>query len=149
MANASVQVAELKVQDISIQNMAQSLSVILYTHFLINTHPFSSLLINVGVRDSTYVLDGCCITSLIYASRNTTPIRLIHRPCFALMHMLGFRFVPRIRDSRIRNSIFQSQIDYAALKPMIGGTLNIKQISPLGRYFASGRINRCGLSQRR
>ncbi|MEQ1325156.1 Tn3 family transposase, partial [Acinetobacter soli] len=48
---------------------------------------------------------------------------------FALMHMLGFRFAPRIRDlGDTKLYIPKSDIDYAALKPMIGGTLNIKQI---------------------
>ena len=45
------------------------------------------------------------------------------------MHMLGFRFAPRIRDlGDTKLYIPKSDIDYAALKPMIGGTLNIKQI---------------------
>lgn len=48
---------------------------------------------------------------------------------FALMHLLGFRFAPRIRDlGETRLYIPKGQTAYDALKPMIGGALNIKQI---------------------
>jgi len=48
---------------------------------------------------------------------------------FALMHLLGFRFAPRIRDlGDTKLFIPKSDVLYDALKPMIGGTLNIKHI---------------------
>ena len=50
-------------------------------------------------------------------------------PVFALMHRLGFRFAPRIRDLKdTKLYISKSDAGYDALKPMIGGTLNIKQV---------------------
>jgi TnpA family transposase len=46
---------------------------------------------------------------------------------FALMHLLGFRFAPRIRDlSDTKLYIPKGQAGYEALKPMIGGTLSFK-----------------------
>jgi hypothetical protein len=48
---------------------------------------------------------------------------------FALMHLLGFRFAPRIRDlGDTKLYISKGETAYDALKPMIGGTLNIKHV---------------------
>ena len=48
---------------------------------------------------------------------------------FALMHTLGFRFAPRIRDLGDTILYIPGAIaDYPALKAMIGGTLNIKHL---------------------
>ena len=45
---------------------------------------------------------------------------------FALMHLLGFRFAPRIRDLKdTKLNVPKSGQDYPALNTMIGGTLNI------------------------
>ena len=45
------------------------------------------------------------------------------------MYLLGFRFAPRIRDlSDTKLYIPKSDTAYELLKPMIGGTLNIKHI---------------------
>jgi len=48
---------------------------------------------------------------------------------FALMHLLGYRFAPRIRDlADTKLYIPKGDGGYDALKPMIGGPLNIKLI---------------------
>jgi TnpA family transposase len=45
------------------------------------------------------------------------------------MHLLGFRFAPRIRDlGDTKLYVPKSDAEYEALYPMIGGTLNIKLI---------------------
>ena len=45
------------------------------------------------------------------------------------MHLLGFRFAPRIRDlGDTKIYIPKGDAAYDALKPMIGGTLNIKHV---------------------
>jgi hypothetical protein len=45
------------------------------------------------------------------------------------MHLLGFRFAPRIRDlGDTKLYIPKGDATYEALKPMIGGTLNIKHV---------------------
>ncbi|MBC6371150.1 hypothetical protein ERK17_09945, partial [Lactobacillus kullabergensis] len=44
-------------------------------------------------------------------------------------HLLGFRFAPRIRDlGDTKLYIPKGDATYEALKPMIGGTLNIKHV---------------------
>ena len=48
---------------------------------------------------------------------------------FALMHLLGFRFAPRIRDlADTKIYIPESDSEYDGLKPMIGGTIKLKHI---------------------
>jgi TnpA family transposase len=48
---------------------------------------------------------------------------------FALTHLLGFRFAPRIRDLGDKKLyIPKGDVGYNGLKPLIGRTLNIKQI---------------------
>ena len=48
---------------------------------------------------------------------------------FALMHLLGFRFAPRIRDlSDTKLYLPPSKVKYQALKAMTGGTINLKAI---------------------
>jgi len=55
--------------------------------------------LNVGIRDSTYLLDG-----LLYheadprIKEHYTDTAGFTDRVFALMHLLGFCFVPRIRD---------------------------------------------------
>jgi TnpA family transposase len=89
--------------------------------------------VNVGVRDSTYVLDG-----LLY---HESDLRIEEHytdtagftDVFALMHLLGFRFAPRIRDlGDTKLYIPKGDATYEALKPMIGGTLNIKHVRAHG-----------------
>ncbi len=49
---------------------------------------------------------------------------------FALMHLLGFRFAPRIRDlSDTKLYLPTRKLKYEALNPMIGGTLNILRLA--------------------
>lgn len=48
---------------------------------------------------------------------------------FALMHLLGFRFTPRIRDlGETKLYVPQGVHAYPTLRPLIGGTLNIKHV---------------------
>ncbi len=45
------------------------------------------------------------------------------------MHLLGFRFAPRIRDlGETKLYVPNSVQDYPTLRPMLGGTLNIKHV---------------------
>lgn len=54
---------------------------------------------NVGVRDSTYVLDGLLYhESDLRIEEHYTDTAGFTDHVFALMHLLGFRFAPRIRD---------------------------------------------------
>ena len=102
-----------------------------YTHISDQYAPFHTKMVNVGVRDSTYVLDGLLYhESDLRIEEHYTDTAGFTDHVFALMHLLGFRFAPRIRDLSDTKLYIPSRGDaaYDALKPMIGGALNIKHI---------------------
>ena len=101
-----------------------------YTHISDQYAPFSTKVVNVGVRDSTYVLDGLLYhESDLRIEEHYTDTAGFTDHVFGLMHLLGFRFAPRIRDlGDTKLFIPKSETAYPKLKPMIGGKLNIKQI---------------------
>lgn len=52
---------------------------------------------------------------------------------FALIHLFGFRFAPRIRNlGSTKFYITKGHVAYSALKPMTGITLNIKHVRTNG-----------------
>ena len=101
-----------------------------YTHISDQYAPFHTKVVNVGVRDSTYVLDGLLYhESDLRIEEHYTDTAGFTDHVFALMHLLGFRFAPRIRDlGDTKLYIPKGDVAYDALKPMIGGTLNIKHV---------------------
>ena len=101
-----------------------------YTHISDQYAPFSSQVVNVGVRDSTYVLDGLLHhESDLRIEEHYTDTAGFTDHVFALMHLLGFRFAPRIRDlSDTKLYLPPGKITYQALKAMTGGTINLKSI---------------------
>ena len=101
-----------------------------YTHISDQYAPFSTKVINVGVRDSTYVLDGLLYhESELRIEEHYTDTAGFTDHVFGLMHLLGFRFAPRIRDLKdTKLYIPRNEEDYSGLKSMTGGTLNIEKI---------------------
>ena len=101
-----------------------------YTHISDNYAPFSIKVVNVGMRDSTYVLDGLLYhESDLRIEEHYTDTAGFTDHVFALMPQMGFRFAPRIRDlGDTRLYIPKGEASYDALKPMIGGTLNISHV---------------------
>ncbi len=101
-----------------------------YTHISDQYAPFHAKVVNVGLRDSTYVLDGLLYhESDLRIEEHYTDTAGFTDHVFALMHLLGFRFAPRIRDlGDTKLYIPKGDVAYEGLKPMIGGTLNIKHI---------------------
>ncbi len=87
-------------------------------------------LITSNLRDSTYVLDGLLHHEAdlnIYEHYTDTAGFTDH--VFALMHLLGFKFAPRIRDlSDKRIYLPNKSTNYSALSSMVGGYLNLKLI---------------------
>jgi TnpA family transposase len=102
----------------------------IYTHISDTYAPFSTKMVNVGTRDSTYVLDGLLYhESDLRIEEHYTDTAGFTDHVFALMHMLGFRFAPRIRDLGDTKLYIPGTIqEYPGLKTMIGGTLNIKHV---------------------
>lgn len=101
-----------------------------YTHISDQYAPFSMKVVNVGVRDSTYVLDGLLYhESELRIEEHYTDTAGFTDHVFGLMHLLGFRFAPRIRDlGDTKLYVSGSPADYPALGALIGGKLNIKHI---------------------
>lgn len=83
------------------------------------------------MRDSTYVLDGLLYhESDLRIEEHYTDTAGFTDHVFGLMHLLGFRFAPRIRDlGETKLFIPKSDKSYEAIKSMISGErLNIKAI---------------------
>jgi TnpA family transposase len=101
-----------------------------YTHISDQYSPFNAKVVNVGVRDSTYVLDGLLYhESDLRIEEHYTDTAGFTDHVFALMHLLGFSFAPRIRDlGDTKLFTLKGDTGYGALKPMIGGKLNIKHV---------------------
>lgn len=101
-----------------------------YTHISDQYAPFSAKVVNVGVRDATYVLDGLLHhESDLRIEEHYTDTAGFTDHVFALMNLLGFRFAPRIRDlGDTKLYVPASDANYDALKSMIGGILNIKHV---------------------
>lgn len=102
-----------------------------YTHISDQYAPFHAKVVNVGVRDSTYVLDGLLYhESDLRIEEHYTDTAGFTDHVFGLMHLLGFRFAPRIRDlGDTKLFIPKGEASYDALKPMMSSDrLNIKAI---------------------
>ena len=102
-----------------------------YTHISDQYAPFHTKVVNVGVRDSTYVLDGLLHhESDLRIEEHYTDTAGFTDHVFALMHLLGFRFAPRIRDlGDTKLYIPKGEIIYDTIKPLISSDkLNIKAI---------------------
>jgi TnpA family transposase len=101
-----------------------------YTHISDQYAPFHTKVINSPIRDATHVLDGLLNhESDLRIEEHYTDTAGYTDHVFALMHLLGFRFAPRIRDLKdSRIYIPGSAKDYPTLSVMIGGSLDRKRI---------------------
>jgi TnpA family transposase len=101
-----------------------------YTHISDQYAPFHTKVINSTVRDATYVLDGLLYhESDLLIEEHYTDTAGFSDHLFALMHLLGFRFVPRIRDlADKRLYIHGDAKNYPTIAGLIGGNINVKHI---------------------
>ncbi|MGL6129055.1 Tn3 family transposase, partial [Chryseobacterium artocarpi] len=101
-----------------------------YTHISDQYAPFHTKVINVGVRDATYVLDGLLYhESDVQIEEHYTDTSGFTDHVFALMQLLGFKFAPRIRDLNAKKLFIpEASTGYSALSEHIGGTINSKKI---------------------
>ena len=77
----------------------QKPGVQLYTYISDQYSPYHVQVISAGIRDSTHVLDGLLHhESDLRIEEHYTDTAGFTDHVFALMHLLGFRFAPRIRD---------------------------------------------------
>lgn len=101
-----------------------------YTHISDQFAPYHTKVINAAVRDATHVLDGLLYheTDLRIEEHYTDTAGFTDH-VFALMHLLGFRFAPRIRDlADKRLYIHGDSRQYPTLAGLIGGSINVKHI---------------------
>jgi TnpA family transposase len=100
--------------------------VLFYTHVSDQYAPFHTKVINATVRDATHVLDGLLYhESDLKIEEHYTDTAGFTDHVFALCHLLGFRFAPRIRDLADRRIyVLDKASTYPAIAGLIGGTLN-------------------------
>jgi TnpA family transposase len=102
-----------------------------YTHISDQYAPFHTKVVNVGIRDSTFVLDGLMHhESDLRIEEHYTDTAGFTDHVFALMHLLGYRFAPRIRDlGETKLYVPTRDASLPALKSMICGAINTKAIA--------------------
>jgi TnpA family transposase len=101
-----------------------------YMHISDQYTPFHMKVIHATVRNATHVLDGLLYhESDLRIEEHYTDTAGFTDHVFALMHLLGFRFAPRIRDlADKRLYIYSNAKQYPMLAGLIGGSINIKYI---------------------
>jgi len=104
--------------------------VTFYTHVSDQYSPFHTKVINAAVRDATHVLDGLLYhESDLRIEEHYTDTAGFTDHVFALCHLLGFRFAPRIRDLADKRLYVPGKFDrWATLSPLIGGSINTRLI---------------------
>jgi len=102
--------------------------VLFYTHLSDQYAPFYTKVINANVRDATHVLDGLLYhESQLRIEEHYTDTAGFTDQVFALCHMLGFEFAPRIADLADKRIYVPGKPgDWPNLAPLIGGPLNVK-----------------------
>ncbi|EJB8506450.1 Tn3 family transposase, partial [Vibrio parahaemolyticus] len=110
----------------------QEPGVQIYTHISDQYSPFFTKVIS-RVRDSTHVLDGLLYhESDLEIAEHYTDTAGFTEHVFALMHLLGFAFAPRIRDLHDKRLYIEGKPEqYPGLKSIISPTsLKPKDIEP-------------------
>ncbi len=104
--------------------------VTFYTHISDQFAPFHTRVINAPVRDATYVLDGLLHhESDLCIEEHYTDTAGFTDHVFGLMHLLGFRFAPRIRDLKDKNLYVHGDAKaYPTLSSLVGGPIQVKHI---------------------
>jgi TnpA family transposase len=102
-----------------------------YTHVSDQYSPFHTKVINATIRDATHVLDGLLYhESDLRIEEHYTDTGGFTDHVFALCHLLGYRFAPRIRDlADKRLAVIEKPTCYPALEGLIGTALNTKRIT--------------------
>jgi TnpA family transposase len=105
--------------------------VTFYTHVSDQYSPFHTKVINSTVRDATHVLDGLLYHETdLDIQEHYADTQGYTDQVFAMTHLLGFRFAPRIRDlGDKRLYTIEKPACYPELTPLIGGAVKIRQIA--------------------
>ncbi len=105
--------------------------VTFYTHISDQYGPFHTKVINSTVRDATHMLDGLLYHEAeLDIQEHYSDMQGYTGQVFAMTHLLGFRFAPRIRDlGDKRLYTIEKPTCYPELAPLIGGAIKIRQIA--------------------
>lgn len=99
----------------------------IYTHVSDQYSVFSTKVISCSPREALYVLDGLLENNTILKIReHTTDTHGYTEIIFALCHLLGFYFMPRIRDLKDQQ-LYQvdRQHDYGVFTPLLTKTADL------------------------
>jgi len=104
--------------------------VLFYTHVSDRYAPFYNKVIAANAGEAAHVIDGLLNhESQLEIQEHATDTAGAVDHVFALCHLLGFRFAPRIRDLSERRLYTLAQgTEFAALDQLIGGAVNVKAI---------------------
>jgi TnpA family transposase len=106
--------------------------VTFYTHISDRYSPFHTKVITVPVRDATHVLDGLLYhESELRIEEHYTDTAGFTDHVFGLMHLLGFRFAPRIRGLKDKNLFVAGDAKaYPTLMTagLLGDSINVRLI---------------------
>jgi len=99
----------------------------IYTHISDQYAVFGTRVISCSPREALYVLDGLLNNNTILKIReHTTDTHGYTEIIFALCHMLGFYFMPRIRDLKDQQLYrVDRAFDYGAFTPLLNKTADL------------------------
>jgi len=102
----------------------------IYTHVSDQYSVFSTKVISCSPREALYVLDGLLENNTILKIReHTTDTHGYTEIIFALCHLLGFYFMPRIRDLKDQQLYrVEKGGDYGELAPLLNKTVDLNII---------------------
>ncbi|MCY1703861.1 Tn3 family transposase [Deinococcus sp. SL84] len=104
--------------------------ILFYTHVSDQYAPFHTKVITANVRDALHVLDGLLYhLSELKIKEHYTDTAGYTEQVFALCHLLGFRFAPRIRDLG-ETRLYTPEVGsaYGLLEPLVAQRLNLRLI---------------------
>ena len=102
-----------------------------HTHVSDQYAPFHTQVINATARDATFVLDGLLHDeSDLAIEEHYTDTAGFTDHVFALCHLLGYRFAPRIRDlaDKRLNTVIPAS-NYPTIEPLVAARINTRLIA--------------------
>ncbi|KIE04653.1 Transposase, TnpA family, partial [Candidatus Jidaibacter acanthamoeba] len=99
----------------------------IYTHISDQYSVFSTKVISCSPREALYVLDGLLENNTILKiQEHTTDTHGYTEIIFALCYLLGYRFMPRIRDLKDQQLYrIEKNVDYGIFTPLLNKTADI------------------------
>jgi len=115
----------------------------IYTHVSDQYSVFDTKAISCAPREALYVLDGLLENNTILQIKaHTTDTHGYTEIVFALCYLLGYDFMPRIRDLKDQQLYkLDKQYDYATFKPLLRKRVDLKLIEEQWEYMVRVAIS--------